>query len=449
MSLLRRKPEPPPDRLPPHSIEAEQGLLGCVLLDSQTALPEAQAGVTNADAFYDLKHRAIWETCCALADELTAVDLVTVQQRLRDKGKLETIGGLEYLAKLPDTTPSAANVGYYVGIIREKWQLRRLVRACTEIVGRIYSDATDPQAIIDRAEREVLGARLGPSANSDYQSIRELVAQSLQDFDEQICNPKRSFGIATGIQDLDRATDGLQAPDMIVCAAFPSGGKSALCGQLAVHAGKQGVPVGFFSFEMRGLSIVKRMLSNEARVNLRTIRENLDGDVDAMRQAADVLVRLPIHLFDCSGWSLDQLRAMARRAKHDHDIKLLVVDYIQKIRVHGRGQFIQNRTEEIATVSDGIKNLCAELDVVGLVASQLTETDGGKVRLRGAGEIGQDADGVWMLEDQKILRIKKQRGGPRDKAIKLRFIPEFTRFEGESPVSSDELPMGYRSPMND
>jgi replicative DNA helicase len=455
----------PGDRLPPYSIEAEQGVLGCVMLG-----PKEGMGICierfkqSSDLFYDLRHQCIYEVLCQMYDQKEAIDLITLQQRLRDKGQLESVGGLSYLASLSEGVPSAANLEYYIEIVREKGLLRKMIQTCSGVVGRVYEYEGDVDALLDEVERDVL--RISEErVESSSRTIKELVHKAINTIEEFHQRQGMLTGIGTGFADLDKMTSGLHGGEMVVIAARPSMGKTSLAMNIVEHVViEQRLAVGVFSLEMTAESLVLRMLCSRSRVNLRNIREGFlaERDFPKLTGAAGKLANAPLFIDDTSGLSILQLRAKARRMAQQHGIKLFVVDYLQLLNSTSRRA--ENRQQEIADISNGIKALAKELNVPVIVLSQLNrELEKDKSRkprlsdLRESGAIEQDADLVALLykpssneEEEGAMQeqdaapvnlyIAKQRNGPTGD-VPLTFFKGFTRFESAAKVSAEDVPM--------
>jgi len=451
------------DRLPPHSIEAEQGVLGCVLLSPNECLGECiEKFKAGSEVFYDLRHRTIYETLVEMFDAKQAIDLITLQQRLKDRQQLEAVGGLAYLSSLPDAVPSAANLEYYREIVGEKFILRKMIQICTEVVGRVHEHEGEVDALLDEVERDILHiseARVEATANS----IKQLVHQAITTIENFHQRQGMLTGIGTGFVDLDKMTSGLHNGEMIVIAARPSMGKTSLAMNIAEHVTIDlRLPVGVFSLEMTAESLVLRMLCSRSRVNLRSIREGFlaERDFPKLTGAAGKLANAPLFIDDTSALSILQLRAKARRMAQQYGVKLFVVDYLQLL--HSTARRAENRQQEIADISNGIKALAKELKVPVIVLSQLNrELEREKNRkprlsdLRESGAIEQDADLVALLykpssgDDDESgreqdaepvnLLIAKQRNGPTGD-INLTFLRSYTRFESAAKISGDDIP---------
>src|SRR5437879_6860868 len=262
------------DRLPPHSIEAEQGVLGCVLLSPGDCLGVCiEKFKSGAELFYDLRHRHIYELLVEMYAQQEAIDLLTVQQRLKDRNQLEAVGGLAYLSSLPDAVPSAANLSYYADIVWEKHLLRKMIQTCTEVVGRVYEHEGEVDALLDEVERDILHiseSRVESSTNT----IKELVHTAITTIENFHQRQGMLTGVGTGFLDLDKMTSGFHEGEMIVIAARPSMGKTSLAMNIAEHVAIElRLPVGVFSLEMTANSLVLRMLCSRSRVNLRNVRD--------------------------------------------------------------------------------------------------------------------------------------------------------------------------------
>lgn len=454
------------DRVPPHSVDAEKGVLGCVLLSPREGVGACFERFTRGDDFfYDPRHQVIFANIVEMCDAQVAVDLVTLVARLQDKGVLETVGGYAYLAALMDGVPSAANLSYYLEIVREKYLLRKLIATCTRLTGEAYEETSAIGAFLDRAEAEVLAVNHERKAAS-AKSINELVGKAVTRIEFFFHNRGQLSGLQTGFPDLDQKTNGLQPGEMIVIAARPSMGKTSLAMNIAEHVAVHSrEPVGVFSLEMTADSLVLRMLCSNARVNLRNIREGFmtESDFPKLTSSAGKLSNAPLFIDDTPGLSILQLRARARRLWQQHGIKLFVVDYLQLLHSTSR-RAQENRQQEIAEISSGIKALAKELNVPVIVLSQLNrELEKDKNRkprlsdLRESGSIEQDADLVGLLykpasddedaapmEEQPDgipvnLLVAKQRNGPTGD-VQLTFLKPYTRFESAAKVSDDDVP---------
>lgn len=459
----RRRKQPGCDRLPPHSPEAEQGVIGCVLLSPKEAIPLCLEIFRSAEVFYDLRHKTLWDEIIPMYDSSESIDIITLQQRLKDRQLLDQIGGIPYLNKLQDAVPSAANVTYYADIVQEKYILRKLMYVCSDVVGKVFEHTGEVQVLLDEAERDVLS--IGQDNQSHKAETTKTMVQKAINTIEKICLRQGTIsGLGTGFPDLDRMTDGLHGGEMIVIAARPSMGKTSLAMNIAENVVGAKVPVGVFSLEMSSDQLMVRTLCSSARVNLRQLKEGFlaEADLPKLTSAAGRMSDSPLHIDDTSGLSIMQLRARARRMHQQYGIKLFIIDYLQLL--HSTSVKAQeNRQHEIAEISGGIKALAKELDVPIIVLAQLNreiekEKNSRKPKLsdlRESGAIEQDADIVGLLykpsateaetEDQSEvlavnLLIAKQRNGPTGDVC-LTFLKGFTRFESAAKVRDEDIPL--------
>ncbi len=463
----KKKKAAPPliDRLPPHSPEAEQGVLGCILLD-----PTENLGLCiekfkeGKEVFYELRHRDLYEQLVELYDGKRPIDLVTLSQHLKDNNLLDGVGGIGYLNTLMDAVPSAANLTYYLDIVREKAVLRKTINVCTNIVGRVHENEGSVDQLLDEIERDVLKISQDRIEAID-RSMKMLVTDAISTLESYHANQGSLTGLSSGFADLDKMTHGLHGGEMIVIAARPSMGKTSLAMNIAeAVALDQNCAVGVFSLEMTAESLTLRMLCSRSRINLRAVRDGFFAERDFPRitQAAAELAKAPVVIDDTPGLSILQLRARARRMHQQHDIKLFVIDYLQLLNSTARRA--ENRQQEIADISNGVKALAKELNVPVIILSQLNrEFEKDKNRkprlsdLRESGAIEQDADIVGLLykaetenEDDEAqaseqeavavnLLIAKQRNGPTGD-VNLTFLKGFTRYESAAKVSADDIP---------
>jgi replicative DNA helicase len=457
---------PKVDRLPPHSIEAEQGVLGCVLLSPNDCMGECIEKLRPGHlVFYDLRHQTLFQTLTEMFDQKEPIDLITLQQRLKNRQQIEGVGGLAYLSALPDAVPSAANLQYYLDIILEKYLLRKMVQTCTDVVGRVFDYEGEVDALLDEVERDILRISEARVVGASL-TIKELVNHAITKIEQYHQNQGLLTGLSTGFVDFDKMTTGLHEGEMIVVAARPSMGKTSLAMNIAEHVALEvKVPVGVFSLEMTAEQLVLRMLCSRSRVNLRNVRDGFlaERDFPKLTGAAGKLAAAPLFVDDSSALSILQLRAKARRLWQQYGIKLFVVDYLQLL--HSNSRRAENRQQEIAEISGGLKALAKELKVPVLVLSQLNRElekrgPGERPRLsdlRESGAIEQDADLVGLLyretknkdgdeeadAEQDAIAVKlfiaKQRNGPTGD-VDLTFLKSYTRFESAAKVSAEDVP---------
>jgi replicative DNA helicase len=400
-------------------------------------------------------------------DAKEPIDLLTLYQRLKDLRLIESVGGVAYVASLPEKVPSAANLSYYAEIVWEKYLLRKMISVCSSVVGDIYNFEGEVDRLLDEVETRIL--RISEErVEQDSNDIKVLVHKAIDQIERYHQQGGQLDGVSTGFQDLDKMSNGLKAGEMIVIAARPSMGKTSLAMNIAEHVAVDlRLPVGVFSLEMTASSLVMRLLCSRSRVNLRKIQGGFisEHDFARMTKAAGELSAAPLIIDDTSGLSVLQLRAKARRMSQQHEIKLFVIDYLQLLHSTAL-RARDNRQQEIADISNGIKALAKELKVPVIVLSQLNreleKEKGRKPRmsdLRESGAIEQDADLVGMLyapssgEEEEgepaqdgdsravNLLIAKQRNGPTGD-VHLVFRRGITRFESASKISSEDASAG-------
>src|SRR3954468_7250673 len=447
----------------PHSVEAEQGVLGSMLISPRDTIAECVEKI-NEEYFYVPAHQTIYTVLVELWNAGQGIDLITFTQTLRDRNILEAVGGAAFVTNLYTFVPTAANVLYYLEIVREKYILREIIAACTESVRRSYEEQDEVNNLLDEVEQKIFA--VGEDRfRGQMPGMKEQVMGALESIEKLWERRGGITGISTGFVELDRMTNGLHEAEMIVIAARPSMGKTALAMNIAEHVAISGkLPVAVFSLEMSSQQLVQRLLCSRARVNLQKVREGFlaERDFPSLTAAASKLAEAEIFIDDSAGLSILELRAKARRLKAQKNIQLIVVDYLQLLRSTTR-RAQDNRQLEISEISAGLKGLAKELKIPVIVVAQLNRQPeartGGKPRLsdlRESGSIEQDADLVGLLvrpevyeEDEEARAekageaefiIAKQRNGPVGE-IPLTFLKEFTRFEDRARNVSE--PEGF------
>ncbi len=434
-------------RTPPHSVEAEQAVLGGLMLDTNAW--DAVADIVVAADFYRRDHRLIFEAVTEVAEIRGSIDAVTVSEFLERKGRLEEIGGLAYLGTIARDTPSAANVRAYAEIIRERSILRQLVAAGGEIAAAATDSRGRPaREIVDEAERRVFEiAERGSRGRSGFVAVRDILPQTIDRLDLLHQSPGEIRGVPTGFTQLDRKTTGLQAGDLVVIAGRPSMGKSTLAVNIAENAAiAKGLPVAIFSMEMSAEQLTLRMIASLGRVNQTHLRTGnfSEEDWSRIQGAMAQLTGAPIYIDESPALTPTELRARARRLKRERGLGLIVVDYLQLMQVSGTKE---NRATEISEISRSLKALAKELQVPVVALSQLNRaveqrTDKKPVMsdLRESGAIEQDSDVILLIYREEVydpnttrrgiadIIIAKQRNGPIGE-IQLTFLGEYTRFE--------------------
>jgi replicative DNA helicase len=439
-------------RVPPHSVEAEQAVLGGLMLDNRAW--DAIADRLVAGDFYRRDHQLIFETIADLAARGEPFDAVTVSDRMERKGIAEEAGGLVYLAGLVRDTPSAANIRAYADAVRERSTLRSLIAVGGEIAASAYDPAgREASEILDEAERRVF--QIAESRNktgSGFVAIKEELGKVIDHIDMLAQNPGALTGVSTGFKALDEMTAGLQKGDLIIVAGRPSMGKTTFCLNIAENAafGPAQAKVGVFSMEMSREQLAFRMVSSLGRVDQSLLRTGRLGDEDWSRinTAINMMKSSGIYIDDTPALTPTEVRARARRLKREHGLDLIVLDYLQLMQVAGGRE---NRATEISEISRSLKALAKELSVPVIALSQLNRsveqrTDKKPVMsdLRESGAIEQDADVIMMIYREEVYNhetprkgiadiiITKQRNGPVGE-IELTFLGKYTKFENYTP----------------
>lgn len=433
------------ERVPPQNIEAEQAVLGAMLIEKE-AISKVAEFVKGAD-FYREAHRIIFDVMLELFNKNEAVDLVTVIELLRKNDRLEKVGGIAYVTSLANSVPTAANVTYHGKIVEEKALLRQLINSATEIAGMGYEDSEEVADILDKAEKKILEVS-ERKINGDFTPIKKIVLDTFSKI-EQLYDSKGGItGLSTGFKDLDKLTSGLQPSDLILIAARPSMGKTAFTLNIASHVGiREKKAVAFFSLEMSKEQLVQRMICSEAPIDSQRLRvgDLEDRDWTKLIGAADKLASSPIFIDDTPGITVMEMRSKARRLKIEHDLQLIIIDYLQLMQGSG-SKGSDNRQQEISEISRSLKALARELNVPVIALSQLSRSvESRQVKkpmlsdLRESGSLEQDADIVAFLyredyydpdtENKNItdIIIAKHRNGPVD-TVQLFFHKHFTKF---------------------
>lgn len=467
----------PPDihRTLPNSLEMEQGMLGSMLISPTDVIGDyIELGFTEA-WFHQPAHATIYTILVECWNAQRPADVITLTQILRDRKQLDEVGGPAFITHLFTFTPTAANARYYLEGVREKYILRQIIAKGTDHVARAYEDQGDPAAALDDFEAEVLAIRTGMEGHREESSMKDDVMEAIETIERLYERRGQLTGLGTGFTKLDNMTGGLHPAEMIVIAARPSMGKTALAMNIAEHVAiilKQ--HVGVFSLEMSRAQLVQRLLCSRARVSLQKVRDGFlsERDFPNLMTAGTKLAESLIHIDDEASLSINALRAKARRWKRKHDIRLIVIDYLQLMRSTTR-RAQDNRQQEVSEISQGIKALAKELNIPIIVLAQLNRNPegrkGGKPMLsdlRESGSIEQDADVVGLLlrseyyaeneEDKEEVRgeaelnIAKQRSGPTGE-VKLTFLKEYTRFEdrADSQAASKIISTGVKTAFAD
>lgn len=433
------------DRMPPASVEAEQAVLGAMLLKPDAVTTAAEE--LSADDFYRETHRLIFEAMMELKERTEPVDLVTLTEQLKKADKLAKIGGIPALSLIANSVPTAANVHYHARIVHEKAQLRSLINAATEIAGAAYESADEVEDIMDSAEKRILAVSSG-KRSKDFVPLQDILLDTLEQIDLRYNNKGSITGLPTGFTELDHLTAGLQKSDLILVAARPSMGKTAFTLNIAAHVVLRAKePVAFFSLEMSKEQLVQRLLCSEGRIDSQRLRvgELEEKEWGDLIDTANRLSAAPLYIDDTPGITVMELRSKARRLKAEHGLSLIVIDYLQLMQGRGNKNG-DNRQQEISEISRSLKALARELNVPVIALSQLSRSvESRQIKrpmlsdLRESGSLEQDADIVMFLyredyydpetENKNITEviIAKHRNGPVD-TVDLTFLKQFTKF---------------------
>jgi replicative DNA helicase len=417
-----------PDRIPPQNVEAEQSVLGAVLLDREAA--ERCAEMLSAQDFYRENHRRIFDAVLTLLQRHEAIDIITVAEELGRTGQLEAAGGLTYLSDLTAAVPTTAHAAHYARIVADKAMLRELLHAAADISEAVYAGDEDPDAVLDQAESRIFRIAESRRSGRPFQPLKDVLMRAFANLEELYEHKGEVVGTPTGLSELDRLTTGFHPAELIVLAARPSQGKTALALNIGLAAALRGTPVGFFSLEMAAEQLALRLLCMAAGVASERVRSGFLGEDDwpKLGHALGRLGDVQFFIDDTPNISVMDLRARARRMRSECGVALLIVDYLQLMHTRGRSE---SRQQEIAEISRSLKALARELEVPVLALSQLSRAVESRENrrpqlsdLRESGAIEQDADVViFIYQDPKLaedpsrryemeLIVAKQRNGP-------------------------------------
>lgn len=442
------------EKITPQNLEAEVAVLGSMMIDVDAIGQCVQ--ILKPESFYKDAHRKIFAAMLALFNENKAIDLVTLTDFLEKQGTIDEIGGAGALADITNAVPTAANVMHYARIVKEKYILRHLISSATQIVTDCFDTTQDVEALLDRSEKLIFDIT-GRKFEGGIIPLKDIIRKQIETIDRLYQRKEHVTGIATGFHEFDTMTAGLQPSDLIIIAARPSMGKSALMTCIAEHASMIGkVPTAIFSLEMSKEQLIQRMLCSTARVNAHKVRTGFlaQSDWPALTSAAAKLSEASVYIDDTPGISILELKAKARRLKAQYDIKLIILDYLQLMRGSGNAE---SRQQEISEISRSLKELARELSVPLIAVSQLSRAVESRTDhrpqlsdLRESGAIEQDADVVLLLLREEYYNpteenrgkaeviIAKQRNGPVG-SIQLAFLHEYTRFENLELVRREEV----------
>jgi len=445
-------------RIPPHNLEAEQSVLGALMLDKDAIIKVAD--LVRPGDFYKNDHNAIYEAMLELYEDREPIDVLSLANRLEEKGKIDAMGGSAYLASLVNVVPSASNVAHYAKLVQKKSLLRRLISAASDIVEMGWNEEDDVQKVLDEAEQRLFGVSQ-KYIKQDFVPIHSILEEAFNRIDELHKSDKNFRGVPTGFTDLDSMLSGLQNSDLIILAARPSTGKTSFALDIARQvAVTSKVPVGIFSLEMSADQLVDRMISSQAGVDLWRLRtgklstEGEGNDFQRIGEGIGVLSEAPIFIDDTSSANIMEMRTMARRLQSEHKLGLIIIDYLQL--TEGRSNNSSNRVQEISEISRGLKQLAKELNVPIIALSQLSRSvesrpDGmPKLSdLRESGSIEQDADIVLFIYREDRVKpdtpnkniadiiVAKHRNGPVGK-VSLYFEDNSASFRNLERYHSQE-----------
>lgn len=439
-------------RLPPYNLDAEQAVLGSMLLDRDTISQVEE--LLNANDFYRKPHGLIFTAIVDIMERGEPVDMITVIDELRNQGNLERIGGSSYIASLASSVPTASNAMYYSRIVEQKSVLRRLIEAGTKIATLGYETDSPVEELVDQSEKLVFTIAQ-QRVMTDFADTKNLVTEAYEKIDNLFHNKRLTTGVRSGFEGIDQLTSGFQSSDLVIIAARPSVGKTSFCLNMAESVTlREKLPIAIFSLEMSKEQLIQRMICSQARVDAQKVRTGFlsNEDIERISNVIPDLYAAPLYIDDTPGITLLEIRIKARRLKMDKGLSLIIVDYLQLMSSKKRSE---NRVQEISEMTRGLKNLARELHVPVIAVSQLSreveKRESKKPQLsdlRESGTIEQDADTVIMLYREDIYKkkaedgptglveaiIAKQRNGPIG-TIKLKFIPEHTRFENLGTAS--------------
>lgn len=433
----------PLEKIPPQNLDAEQSVLGAMLIDKEAVLRATE--ILRPQDFYRDAHKHVFEAVLALSERGEAVDLITVTEELRQLGFIDQVGGAAYVAGLANLVPTAANVEYYARIVEEKALLRMLISVSTRIVAMGYEGNEEIDALLDRAEQMIFELTQR-KVHTGFAPIKAILMDTFERIEFLYHNKGQITGVPSGFVDLDRCTSGFQPSDLIIVAARPSMGKTALCTNFCQNAAiRQNLPAAVFSLEMSKNQLAQRILCGEAMVDQQKVRTGqlAEADWNKLTQAAGPLSQAPIFIDDTPGISVVEMRAKARRLKAEKGLSMIVIDYLQLMTGSRK---TENRQQEISEISRSLKGLARELNVPVIALSQLSRAVEQRQDkkpmmsdLRESGSLEQDADLIMFIyrdeyynpETEKRgiadIIIAKQRNGPVG-TVELGFLKEFTKF---------------------
>jgi replicative DNA helicase len=456
-------------KLPPQALDIEEAVIGAMLLEKNAVNDAIE--ILQPESFYKPAHQKIFATILELFANSESIDILSVSERLRKKGELQLVGGPGYIAQLTNRIASAAHIEYHARIISEKFILRSLIEVSSEVIKNSYDETKDVFNVLNEAEEGLFKIAEG-NLKKSYGKIGDLVQEAMEEIQKASENSDGVSGVPSGFTDLDRLTSGWQKSDMIVLAARPGMGKTAFVLSMAKNTAVQfGQGVAIFSLEMSSVQLTKRLMAMETGISSEKLRKGFTSqdDWDLLHSRINALAEAPLFIDDTPALSIFELRAKCRRLKMQHDIKLVIIDYLQLMNA---GSKSGNREQEISTISRSIKEIAKEINVPIIALSQLSrsvETRGGDKRpmlsdLRESGAIEQDADMVLfiyrpeyygLIEDENGMPtegigeiiVAKHRNGSLD-TVRLRFIKQLTKFDNLDAFDNSSLSGGFAPNRN-
>ena len=445
-------------KVPPHNMEAEQAVLGGVLLEKDAITKVLEMLSPDGGDFYHYAHARLFSGMVNLFEKNVPIDAVTLANLFKNSDELSSVGGISYIAELVEATPTAANITYYAKIVREKALLRRIIAASTDIITKGYEGVESADEFIDDAEQRIFEVSQDRAKKSFY-ALKDIIKDTFETIERLYEKKSHVTGVSTGFKDLDKLTSGMQPSDLIIIAGRPSMGKTSFALNIAENTAIDNAnPVAVFSLEMSKEQLVQRMLASRAKVDLHKLRSGYlkDDDWGRLTTAVGALYDAPIFIDDTPAQSVLEMRAKARRWKNDLGLKLIIIDYLQLMR----GRRTDSREQEISEISRSLKAMAKELHIPVIALSQLSRMaerrEGSRPMLsdlRESGAIEQDADVVMFVYREVVYKpcecpkelctcgvrrnaeiiVAKQRNGPIDN-INLTFLNEYTRFVDQAPA---------------
>ena len=440
------------DRVPPQNIDAEQAVLGAMLIKKEAIAEVSQ--ILRPEDFYRDAHKIVYETMLTLFNKNEPADIVTVSDYLNNENLMEKVGGVTFITALANTVPTAANVTYHAKIVREKSDLRHLINTATDIAGMAYESSDDVADVIDKSEKMIMEVANRQNVSA-FTPMRDIVMETFDKINVLYESKGGLTGIPCGFTDLDKLTSGLQASDLILVAARPSMGKTAFTLNIGAHVAlKEHKNVAFFSLEMSKQQLVQRMLCSEGGIDSQKLRKGeLDKtDWSKLVNVANKVAEAPLYIDDTAGITVMELRSKARRLKAEKGLDLIIIDYLQLMQGRTGKGATDNRQQEISEISRSLKAVARELNVPVIALSQLSRSvESRQIKrpmlsdLRESGSLEQDADIVMFLYREDYydpetvnkniteVIVAKHRNGPVD-TVKMFFKKEFTRFNDLSKM---------------